>query len=98
MLHKPATHRLKDQQDIDSHTDPMVWIRQVAARSDRKEAEYKDNCCEKKGENLQIGVVSDGGAWSPVVKSCNHDAYRDEEEVGEGCEHAMAKYQGLILR
>lgn len=97
MLHKPTAHRLKDQQDIDGHTDPVVWICQVAARSDRKEAEHEDNCCEKKGENLQIGVVSDSEAWPLVVESCNHDAYRNEEEVGESCEHAMAEYQGLIL-
>lgn len=76
----------------------MVWVRQAPLRADGEPAEDKDDGGKENGEDLEVGVVSDGIARAFGVKAGVEDGYGDEKEEDDDAYYAVGLNECVVLR
>lgn len=75
----------------------MVGVRQAPLRADGEPAEDEDDGGQEDGEDLEVGVVSDGIARAFCVKAGVEDGYGDDEEEDDDAYYAVGLNECVIL-
>jgi len=92
-----TTNSLNQYQDIYRHTDAVMGIGEVARRPDGDKSEDEDYGGETNGEDLEIGMVSDGRSGVTTIEANEERRYGQDEEKSNGGEHSMPENEAVIL-
>lgn len=75
----------------------MMGVRQAPLRTDGEVAEDEDDGGQEDGEDLEVGVVSDGIARAFGVEAGVEDGYGDDEEEDDDGYYAVGLDKCVVL-
>lgn len=76
----------------------MVWVCQAPLWADGEPAEDEDDGGQEDGEDLEVGMVSDGIARAFGVEAGVEDRYGNDEEENNDAYYAVGFDECVVLR